>query len=66
MKISASHTVNLGIAKLTFSRTGVTLSSGIPGLRASVNTKGQVGLRAGIPGTGLHFDKKKKLLPKVL
>jgi len=59
MRTSISHTVNLGLAKLTFSKSGITLSSGIPGLRGSINTKGEVGMSAG--AGGLRFTKKKKL-----
>lgn len=60
MRLSASHSINLGIARVTFSKSGVTVSSGIPGLRVFTNTKGEVGVRAGVKG--LSYTKKKKLI----
>lgn len=60
--VGVSHTVNLGICKLTIGSSGITVSTGIPGLRVSAKTDGTVGVRAGIPGTGLKFEKRKKLL----
>lgn len=60
MRTTISQTWNLGICKLTVSKSGVTVSSGIPGLRVSANTKGEVGLRAGVKG--FSFTKKKKIL----
>ena len=45
--------------KLNLSKGGVSLSGGVKGLRASINTKGQVTGTAGIPGTGVYYTKKK-------
>ena len=47
--------------KLNLSKGGVSLSGGVKGLRASINTKGQVTGTAGIPGTGVYYTKKKTL-----
>ena len=47
--------------KLNLSKGGVSLSGGVRGLRASINTKGQVTGTASIPGTGVYYTKKKTL-----
>ena len=47
--------------KLNLSKGGVSLSGGVKGLRASINTKGQVTGTASIPGTGVYYTKKKTL-----
>ncbi len=60
MRTSISQTFNLGLFKLTVSKSGVTISSGIPGVRASLNNKGQAGIRLG--AKGLAYTKKKKIL----
>ncbi len=47
--------------KINASRSGLSLSAGVPGFHASVNTKGQVRGTAGIPGTGLRYTKSKNI-----
>lgn len=63
MKLSISKTFKLGPINLTVSRTGLSGSIGIPGLRVGLNSKGKASLRAGIPGVpGLSFNKSKKVI----
>lgn len=47
--------------KLNISKSGVGVSAGVPGLRASINSKGQLRGTAGIPGSGLRYTKSRKL-----
>ena len=47
--------------KLNISKSGLSVSTGIKGLHASINTKGQVRGTASIPGTGIRYTKSKKL-----
>jgi len=61
MKISVSKTVKFGPLNVTVSPNGATMSIGAFGMRASINTKGQVGFSAS-PGGGFSFRKKKKVL----
>lgn len=63
MRWSISKSINLGPLRLTFSKTGLTVSMGVPGARASLNTKGEGGIRIG--AKGLAYTKKKKLLPSL-
>ena len=64
-KAALSYSVNLGIARLTFSRSGISVSSGIPGARVGMNSKGQGRLSLGIPGIpGLRYTKTKKIIKK--
>ena len=46
--------------RLNFSKSGMSVSSGIPGFRKTINTKGQVTTTVGIPGTGLYYVDTKK------
>ena len=41
--------------RLNFSKSGMSVSTGIPGFRKTINTKGQVTTTIGIPGTGLYY-----------
>ena len=41
--------------RLNFSKSGMSVSSGVPGFRKTINTKGQVTTTVGIPGTGLYY-----------
>ena len=47
--------------KLNLSKGGASISGGVPGLRKSINTKGQVTTTASIPGTGIYYTDKKKI-----
>lgn len=47
--------------KVNLSKSGVSLSTGIPGLHASINSKGQIRGTASIPGTGVRYTKTKKI-----
>ncbi len=40
---------------LNVSKTGVGISSGVPGLRVGVNSRGQSYSSVGIPGTGIRY-----------
>lgn len=46
--------------KLNFSKSGMSVSSGVPGFRKTINTKGQVTTTVGIPGTGLYYVDTKR------
>ena len=41
--------------RINFSKSGMSVSSGVPGFRKTINTKGQVTTTVGIPGTGLYY-----------
>lgn len=41
--------------KLNFGKTGMSVSTGIPGFRKTVHTSGRVTTSVGIPGTGLYY-----------
>jgi len=47
--------------KLNISKSGLSVSAGVSGLHASINTKGQIRGTAGIPGTGLRYTKTAKI-----
>lgn len=47
--------------RLNFSKSGMSVSSGVPGFRKTINTKGQVTTTVGIPGTGLYYVDTKKI-----
>ena len=47
--------------KLNLSKSGASISAGVPGFRKSINTKGQVTTTASLPGTGLYYTDKKKV-----
>lgn len=63
MRWSISKSINLGPLKITFSKTGLTASLGIPGARVSLNTKGQAGIRLG--KKGFSYTKQKKVFKSV-
>lgn len=63
MRWSVSKSFKLGPFRLTVSKTGVSVSVGVPGARVNANTKGQVGVRVG--KKGFSFTKSKKLFPKI-
>ncbi len=50
--------------KLNLSKSGASISAGVPGFRKSINTQGQVTTTASIPGTGLYYTDKKKAFGK--
>lgn len=47
--------------KLNLSKGGASISTGVKGLRKSINTKGQVTTTASIPGTGIYYTDKKQV-----
>lgn len=63
MRWSISKSFNLGPLRITMSKSGLSFSLGVPGARASLNTKGEAGIRVG--KGGLAFTKRKKVLPKL-
>lgn len=63
MRLSASETWTFGPLKVTLSKTGVSLSLGIPGARVGINSKGQARVRFG--KNGFSYNKSKKVLPGV-
>ena len=50
--------MKFGPLRITASKTGLSVSGGVPGARLSVNTKGEVRRTLRIPGTGLYDTKK--------
>lgn len=46
--------------RLNLSKSGISVSSGVPGFRKTINTKGSVTTTVGIPGTGLYYVDTKK------
>jgi len=47
----------IGGVRFTVSKSGFSASTGVPGLRASVNSKGDVRRTVGLPGTGIYDTK---------
>ncbi len=47
-----------GIFRITASRRGLSVRTGVPGAHVSVNTRGDVHESVGIPGSGLYFRSK--------
>ena len=41
--------------RLNFGKTGMSVSTGVPGFRRTVHTSGKVTTSAGIPGTGIYY-----------
>ena len=41
--------------KLNFGKTGMSVSTGVPGFRKTFHTSGRVTTSVGIPGTGLYY-----------
>lgn len=50
--------------RFSISKTGLGLSLGIPGARASINTQGDIYASAGIPGTGLYGVERTSIRSK--
>jgi hypothetical protein len=46
-----------GLLRITAGKRGLSLSVGVPGARASVNTSGRQTTTVGIPGTGLSWSR---------
>ncbi len=47
-----------GIFRITASKRGLSVRTGVPGAHVSVNTRGEVRESVGIPGSGLYFRSK--------
>ncbi len=66
MRLSLSKTFKLlpaGLLNMTVGKSGISFSSGIPGARVGVNSKGQGRVSLGIPGIpGLRWTKSKKVV----
>lgn len=56
------RSINIGPFRINFSKSGISWSFGVAGLRAGVNSKGRKYGSATVPGTGLRYEKifKKK------
>lgn len=50
--------LKFGPFRVTASKSGLSVSGGVPGARVSVNTKGEVRRTVGLPGSGLYDTKK--------
>jgi Protein of unknown function (DUF4236) len=53
-------TVSLGPIKLTFSKSGISISIGTKGARTGINSGGERYSSVNIPGTGLRYQKRHK------
>lgn len=63
MKLSISQGFNIGPFKVTISKTGLSVSVGVPGARVGINSKGEGNVSVGVPGVkGLTFRRRKKLV----
>jgi hypothetical protein len=60
MKLNISKTWSAGPMKFTLSKSGGTVSVGVPGARVSLNTKGVGKVRVG--AAGFNYQKSKKLI----
>lgn len=63
MKLSLSKTWKVGPLNITLSKSGISLSLGIPGARVGINSKGEVSGRAGV--SGFSYNKRKKIFDGV-
>lgn len=54
--------VKLGPFRITFSKSGISYSAGVKGLRVTKTASGDVRTSAYIPGTNISYVKQKKLL----
>ena len=54
LRFRKSVTLCKGV-RLNFGKTGVSISSGIPGFRRTVHSSGRVTTSVGIPGTGIYY-----------
>jgi len=49
--------INLGPIRINFSKSGIGVSGGVPGLRVGRDAKGRRQASAGLPGSGLYWRK---------
>ena len=69
LRFRKSITLCKGV-RLNVGKTGVSISTGVPGFRKTIHSSGRVTTSIGIPGTGIyyvdtdHIGKKKKQPPK--
>ena len=69
LRFRKSITLCKGV-RLNVGKTGVSISTGIPGFRKTIHSSGRVTTSVGIPGTGIyyvdtdHIGKKKKQQPR--
>jgi hypothetical protein len=62
MKLSVSQGFKVGPFRITLSKSGISVTTGIPGARVGVNSKGEGTVRIGIPGIpGLKYERRKKI-----
>ena len=56
--VSFRKSAKFGPFRLTASKSGLSLSGGVPGARVSVNSKGEARRTLGLPGTGIYDTQK--------
>jgi tetratricopeptide (TPR) repeat protein len=62
MSFRYRKSISLGMGtRLNISKTGIGISGGIPGARASVHSSGRRTTSVGIPGTGMYFRKDTRI-----
>ncbi|MFI3142247.1 MAG: DUF4236 domain-containing protein [Clostridia bacterium] len=60
LRVRKSFKLTKGV-RLNLSKSGMSISAGVPGFRKTVNTKGRVTSSIGIPGTGVSYVKTSSL-----
>ncbi|EAQ79848.1 DUF4236 domain-containing protein [Blastopirellula marina] len=63
---SYRKSISLGPLRINFSKSGVGFSFGIPGFRGGMNASGRKYVSAGIPGTGIRYQKSGKTLMSLI
>lgn len=58
MSIQFRKSKKIGPFRLTASKSGLSVSAGVPGARVSVNSRGDVRRTVSLPGTGIYSTKK--------
>jgi hypothetical protein len=58
--------INIGPVRISFSKSGIGVSLGVPGARVGKTATGKTFIRGGVPGTGIGYRKYLggKKLPK--
>lgn len=60
MGLRFRKSINLGIFRINFSKTGLGFSLGIPGFRKTLTANKKVRTTFNIPGTGISWVSEKK------
>ncbi|UUO08457.1 DUF4236 domain-containing protein [Blastopirellula sp. J2-11] len=63
---SYRKSISLGPLRINFSKSGVGFSFGIPGFRGGMSASGRKYVSAGIPGTGIRYQKSGKTLMSLI